>query len=424
MTDFPTIDPDAVPVTALAEQPGKLDLTKIDLTDVALAQFGPWRADVESVRQKLDGVRDKATIDKKLAEAKSLRHRLIGTPLAEARKVSTALKSKLTAVSKAVGTELADIETAYEGAAKLITPQIEAREAEIAEEKRIAAEKEATRVEKHKTNLAKLAGYVEQARGLPSSRIRAGVDMVSAIVIDRDAWEEFADRAEDQKAVTLERMKALLANAEAAEAEERRRAEEKAEQERKAEQEKAQRDRLAAERAELERARAEIEAARAAAAAEAQAKADEAARLERQQREDAEAKAREEAAAQARAAAADAEADTEFQRRRNAATVGHPDYEPLPVASIAQAVADQSRTAPAPEVRAFPAPAAEAPTMTLGALNARLGFTVSGDFLESLGFVAHREKAARLYRPSQFPAICAGISAHVLAVGAEQKKAA
>ena len=62
--------------------------------------------------------------------------------------------------------------------------------------------------------------------------------------------------------------------------------------------------------------------------------------------------------------------------------------------------------------------------MTLGQISTRLGFTVTADFLAGLGFEAHREKASRLYRPSSFPAICAGISAHVLALAAEAKKEA
>jgi hypothetical protein len=61
--------------------------------------------------------------------------------------------------------------------------------------------------------------------------------------------------------------------------------------------------------------------------------------------------------------------------------------------------------------------------MTLGQINARLGFTVTADFLASLGFDAHKDKSARLYRPSQFGAICEGISAHVLAVAGEKQAA-
>ena len=57
----------------------------------------------------------------------------------------------------------------------------------------------------------------------------------------------------------------------------------------------------------------------------------------------------------------------------------------------------------------------ERPTLKLGEINARLGLTVSADFLTELGFEAHIERSSRLYRESEWPAICAGISAHVLA---------
>ena len=66
---------------------------------------------------------------------------------------------------------------------------------------------------------------------------------------------------------------------------------------------------------------------------------------------------------------------------------------------------------------------AELPTMTLGQISTRLGFSVTSDFLSSIGFEAHREKAAKLYRPSDFGAICAGISKHVLALAAERQAA-
>jgi putative phage-type endonuclease len=83
--------------------------------------------------------------------------------------------------------------------------------------------------------------------------------------------------------------------------------------------------------------------------------------------------------------------------------------------------------APAPQVRAFtPAPAAsnEQPTLTLGQIGTRLGFSPSTEFLAGLGFVAHKDRSARLYRPSDFPAICKAISAHVLRAAEEQRAAA
>lgn len=64
-----------------------------------------------------------------------------------------------------------------------------------------------------------------------------------------------------------------------------------------------------------------------------------------------------------------------------------------------------------------PAPAARAdekPTLKLGDLNARLGFTVTAEFLEGLGFVAHVERSSKLYRASQYRAICQAIARHTL----------
>jgi hypothetical protein len=145
-----------------------LDLTKVNLTDVALAQFGNWRETVAAARKTLAGVQHDLSTTAKLKDAKSLRQRLINAPLADARATSAALKSKLTAVSAEVGEELALIEADYKGVADLITPQIDAREKVLADEKaereRLAA-KEAARVQMHRDNLARLRGYVAQAQG-------------------------------------------------------------------------------------------------------------------------------------------------------------------------------------------------------------------------------------------------------------------
>lgn len=70
------------------------------------------------------------------------------------------------------------------------------------------------------------------------------------------------------------------------------------------------------------------------------------------------------------------------------------------------------------------APAAEQPTLKLGQINERLGYVVTADLLSRLGFVAHSDRSAKLYREGDFKAICAALSAHTLAVGSEMKAAA
>lgn len=53
------------------------------------------------------------------------------------------------------------------------------------------------------------------------------------------------------------------------------------------------------------------------------------------------------------------------------------------------------------------------PTMKLGDINTRLGFTVTCDFLSSLGFDAHSVGAKKLYHEEDFPRICGAIVQHI-----------
>lgn len=72
----------------------------------------------------------------------------------------------------------------------------------------------------------------------------------------------------------------------------------------------------------------------------------------------------------------------------------------------------------APAVIPIAAGAPAAPTLRLGQINERLGFTVTADFLASLGFPSvATNKNAKLYHEADFLRICSALSRHVLAVG-------
>lgn len=175
--------------------------------------------------------------------------------------------------------------------------------------------------------------------------------------------------------------------------------------------------------AERERIRAEE-----AAKLEAQQKA-EAARLEREQREEADRQARELAEASARAQAAEAQAtntpEQTVQHVLKVEATSPPDTTDRDGAAASPSVGSMGAGQAADAAPALGASrgVSELPTMTLGQINARLGFTVTADFLASLGFEAHKDKSARLYRPSQFGAICARISGHVLRAASEKQAA-
>ena len=95
---------------------------------------------------------------------------------------------------------------------------------------------------------------------------------------------------------------------------------------------------------------------------------------------------------------------------------------------VVEPVVQQQTVAPVVEsapVTSTPIKAVETPTTAsddgrrfkLGDLSDRLGFTVSADFLRSLGFeVVAKERGASLYRESDFPRICAALINHIQAV--------
>lgn len=256
------------PATEVATtKPADVALEDIDLQKIALAHFAASDLALHAARQKLTGVVHDLSTAGKLAEAKSLRERLINAPLAEARKVNKGLKAKLTAVSKAVGARLEVLEDGFADVEKLITPQIEARDAEIAAEKAERERIEADRVAGHRANLARLAGYIAHFQGKPSAEIAAGIVAIERIEIIPEQWEEFAAGAETQKAETLQALRDLFARTEAAETEAAAR-----------EAQRIENERLAAELAEKERAlaekQAEVDRKLAALAAAEKAEAD------------------------------------------------------------------------------------------------------------------------------------------------------
>ena len=78
------------------------------------------------------------------------------------------------------------------------------------------------------------------------------------------------------------------------------------------------------------------------------------------------------------------------------------------------------------QMRAAPVPAAApatAPSLKLGSIAERLGFTLTADFLKSLGFEpAATDRASKLYHEADFPHICAALVRHI--EGVQDKAAA
>lgn len=124
----------------------------------------------------------------------------------------------------------------------------------------------------------------------------------------------------------------------------------------------------------------------------------------------------------------DAEFDPDFQEVAAAPVRATAQNEPQIIPEIIPELAPAPRVAMAAEVTSIdvarvPAAPAAAPSLRLGQIGERLGFPLTADFLNRLGFApAATDKSAKLYHDSDFPMICAALIRHVTAVA--QAKAA
>lgn len=276
--DLPTIDASALAEAAQAPAAPQrevavaaaatLDLAKVDLTDVALAQFGKWREHVAGVKKNLTTLALDLSTQSKVDEAKSLRQRLINQPRADVRKVSKELKSKLAKVSKAIGTEEEAAVLEYDEAEKLISPQIDARQQALDAEKEAARVAEANRKAAHQAGIARIRSYIEMAKGLPSERVAKGIAALEAMTFGPE-WEEFAVQAASAQCETIEALKAMHTQVLAAEEEAAERERQRLENARVAAELAEQKRKLDEQAAALRRQAEELEAAKRASAQKA-----------------------------------------------------------------------------------------------------------------------------------------------------------
>lgn len=154
--------------------------------------------------------------------------------------------------------------------------------------------------------------------------------------------------------------------------------------------------------------------------AEHQAK--EAARLESEREK---IRAEEQAKAQREAQAAEQARQREEEGQRRAAEAVQAEAERMRKAQEDRELAELKKADQAAAnvipMRAAAPVAATAPTLKLGEIGERLGFSLSADFLANLGFEAVKVKNACLYQERDFPLILMRLIAHIQAVQAKQE---
>lgn len=318
-------------------------------------------------------------------------------PRLEVEKARKSAKAPVLALGRAIDAFAGQLEARLTIGETHYKAQITAEETRRATVKAEAERKERERIEGLQAGIAKLRGYVERAAGQPAESIQRAIDALDGLAFLADDWQEFLAEAASTRDATVAKLRELHAQAVEAEAQ---RAE-------------AERLRVLAEQqaAELAALRAR-EAAREAAERDEQ---EEAARLAR------EAAHRESEVAACQAVAAEAQAETAAP----AAPTWPPAVAPVsaPMQSMLAAPATQDLAALGRQaVQAAEmvdlqraAAAAEPATLKLGAICARLGFTMTAAFVADALDIkpAKVEGVARLYRESDFGRICAALQTHI-----------
>ena len=307
-------------------------LPPVERAIVAIS-FETVRAEVSKLATQyadITAISNKAGRDQAHAAAMTLKNRRV-----EIQRRAKEVREDAVAFQKAViakGDELA----------ALIEPEeqrlLKLRDAWDAEQERIkreAAEAEQRRKQGHEAKIADIRSVVVDSSGksaLCLQHIISGLEMED---VSEASFEEYAPVASRAKAETLDKLRAMKAEAEAREAEQARI---KAEQE-------AEAKRLAAEREELARLRAEAEARRKEEEAKAaEARAAEAARLAAERAEIA--KQREEQEAKARAERAELERQAaELRAQQEAAAAEAKRLEGERIAAERRAAEEKERAA-------------------------------------------------------------------------------
>ena len=375
---FPPIegieDAQSAPVEIAAEV---IDFAEIKAGNV-LVKYNRTEAALRDLRSRFAGAKFDLTTTKgdKAARAARLEFVTLRTSLEKMRKE---LKTPALEFGKKIDAEAQRITAEIKALEDPIDAQIKADETRRENERLEAARIEADRKAKHEASIARIRGFVDQAKGLSSERIAKGRAAASLITIGDD-FQEFKGQAITALNETLAALQSMHDEAKAREDEAAR-----------LEAQRIENERIAAEQAEQKRKLDE----QALEIAE---------RLRKLAEQEAEIARKSEPVAQP------------VEVVQEVVAVAEPVE--LAVESASEVVA-QTVTPPPTEPTAIdtaPMGRFVSKIMTTGQICERLGITVSAGFLIELGINSVQQNGPGTYfYESTFNAICDAISAHVLA---------
>ena len=411
----------------MLEDPEILDRAEISGTTV-LVKYRKTEAALAELRTKYKGIAFDLTTTKGDKEARAARLELVTlrTGLEKKRKEFKApaleFGKKIDSEAERITAEIVALETA-------IDLQIKADEKRRADEKAEKERIEAERVQALRAKVAAIWALVEKCHGISAERIGKGIAMVQAIDTSPVVFFELSGDAEQTRSETVKAMQAMHAAAVEREAEAARIEVQRVENERLAAELKTQADAQAAQQVVIDKAAAELKAAQDAATKEAarleaereRIRREEVARIEAlQAKERREAQASIDEQERTAKAIAEAQAKIDASRIKNNAS-GQPAREivqvmgmPVPRDIYEGTQFFKQHVAPKPA-------SSTSPSLKLGVIAERLGFTLTADFLKSLGFEpAATDRASKLYHEHDFSLICSALVKHINGVQVEQ----
>lgn len=194
------------------------------LSAVALAPLNAIETAVGAMAEKYRAVAYDCSTTKGMTDAKAARLELRERGRFAIQRAIEAFKKEANGAKKAIegkGEELIAVLKPIEDA---IDAQIKAEEDRKAAEKAAAEQRDRERKAAHQAGIDKITNYLEMARGMPSDRIRKGIDYLSGLAFGPE-WEEYRSAAYEARDQTLAKMRQLceeVAQREATEAENER----------------------------------------------------------------------------------------------------------------------------------------------------------------------------------------------------------
>ena len=375
-----------------------------------LVKYSKTESELSALRAKHEGVVFDLTTTKGDKEARSARLELVTlrTSLEKKRKEFKApaldLGGKIDSEAKRITAEILVLET-------FIDQQIKADEKRRDDEKAERERIEALRVQGIQDKIATIRGFVAKCQGIRAERISKGIELLEKIDTGSGVFFEFECQAVAAQAETLQAMRDMHAAAVKHETELSRIEAQRIENERIAEQHRIQAKAMAAQQAEIDRAAAAIKAEQDRLEAEkiriTEAERERSAKVEyeRIQREQAEAVQQE-----------------RIRSELDHATIPAQDIFHIDDAAILTDFAERWPHVNAEADAEEAAQASSGPTINLGQIRSRLGIDgedlgVTARLLSALGFEpCATDKAAKLYRESQFLLICKELVKHIQSV--------